>query len=357
MEIIKNISDVRNHFYKQLSIKRNMIRKAIDASYNMLDLNDFVNAAGFELPDVMELNCIRQFKADIPVLITRKLIESFGYKGEFKKQKENLIKLIEAHNLPYIKMTNEEYKKFVSPICGAEKKDEDSDFPSDIYPLFSTKDYKLIHILMMPSDLNKLMMVVNTPKGDIMRTFCQTLSELFDLYVNYQSEYKSKQLSIKDAKIDELLKSSKEQTALMKDIRTEQEEQTNMLDSMVDKLDKATDERAPRTRSIVKHGRFMLVKLNKKGHSWEYYVIRAQRTNATQSYKNIAEKFPGNEIILDIEYQPNAINLFNLIKEELRKNRAVIKVTGNYIKLAAEYTHEMFLTDIDLINEDRKDVR
>ena len=66
---IKNINDVYKHHNAQLQIRDNMIKKAIDASYNMLSLNEFIIKSGFEMPDIMDLKNIMQFKANSYVII------------------------------------------------------------------------------------------------------------------------------------------------------------------------------------------------------------------------------------------------------------------------------------------------
>jgi Protein of unknown function (DUF3627)/MSV199 domain len=83
---------------------------------------------------------------------------------------------------------------------------------------------------------------------------------------------------------------------------------------------------------------------------WDYYVIRAQKNSATRAYKSRLE------VVIDIEYQPNAINLFNHIKESLRNERKVVRITGNYIKLLKNYSHENFHEDVKQIDNEKKDV-
>lgn len=216
MELIKNIDDVYTYYNKQRDIKANTIKKAINASYNMLTLDEFVEVSEFKMPDIGELNCIRQLKAGVPVLITKQMVKAFGYSGTYSDQKRNLLKLIKSHKLSYTLLTNAEYKQFMSDFEAR----EESDLPQDLYPVLSNVG-RSTHILMMPRDLNKLMMVVNTNKGDVMREFCQTLAELFDLYLKYQSEYKSQQLTIKDKRIDELLSNVKEMRADIKDMHSD----------------------------------------------------------------------------------------------------------------------------------------
>jgi hypothetical protein len=223
---------------------------------------------------------------------------------------------------------------------------------------------------MMSRDLNKLMMVVNTPKGDIMREFCQTLTELFDLYVSYQFQYQSQQVTIKDKRIDELMCEMKNQTNMIEnqtrkidDLHDLNEEMHGNLEVSSDqvkkiaaKLDVATDERAPKTKSIIKHGKFMLLRLNDPESDWSYYAIRAQPAAAKVRLETVQGNFPDLTIDIQIEYQPNAINLFNLIKEKIAVRDGKIEYKGNYISLLGAYTHEQFLADIYAMDEAEKSV-
>jgi hypothetical protein len=372
MELIKNIKDIYDYRTGQVNIEKDMIKKAIDASYNMLPLNSFIRVTGFHVPDIMDLNCIMQLKLKIPVLITEQLIRSFGYSGELRKQKECLLKLIKAHNLPFIQMSNTEYKKFTCPPEGTRNNDEkeEPDALSDLYPPLVNPNGKAVHIFMMSRDLNKLMMVVNTPKGDIMREFCQTLTELFDLYVSYQFQYQSQQVTIKDKRIDELMCEMKNQTNMIEnqtrkidDLHDLNEEMHGNLEVSSDqvkkiaaKLDVATDERAPKTKSIIKHGKFMLLRLNDPESDWSYYAIRAQPAAAKVRLETVQGNFPDLTIDIQIEYQPNAINLFNLIKEKIAVRDGKIEYKGNYISLLGAYTHEQFLADIYAMDEAEKSV-
>lgn len=186
---IKNIGDVYKYYNDQLRIRDNMIKKAIDASYNMLTLDEFIRASEFKMPDIMDIKNIMQFKANIPVLITKQLIQAFGYSGDLQKQKQSLIKLIKSHNLPYIKLNNEEYVEFTTM---ASINDENSDLSDDLYPILKNAHGKSTHILMMPDDIDKLMMVVNTQRGRITRENFLRIKDLLKIYLEYQCRYHQK---------------------------------------------------------------------------------------------------------------------------------------------------------------------
>jgi hypothetical protein len=303
------------------------------------------------------------FEQDIPIYVNNDLIKVFGYKGLINDQKRHILNLVKKYNISVIQLKNEEYEEFTHDVRSMPNNSPNHENTQylpieNLYPKITTEQLKSkpLHTLIMPKDLKKLWLVVNTSNGDKIRDYVIALDDLFNLYLEYQSKYKSQQLTIKDKKIDELLYEVRDMNNTLREMKQEQEVQTEVLDEVVDKLDRATDERAPRTRSASKQGQFLLIELNSPVSPWQYYVIRAQKGSIKQTYTKLLEKFPNCAIKLKINYQPNAVNLFNLIKEELRNVRKVIRVSSNYIKLASDYTKEQFIEDVKKINAEKKDV-
>jgi hypothetical protein len=182
-------------------------------------------------------------------------------------------------------------------------------------------------------------------------------------------------MDMKDAKIDEqmaLLKDVKkenvEQTALLNTMREENTRQTvmigdlqNTLEEVEDKLDVATDDRVVTTQNPEMHGMFLLLELNNPDHPWSYYAIRRQRKTALVRLEEMRLAHPNLEVCLNIGYQPNTINLFNVVKEKLRNTRHVIEGHYNNFNIAADaaesgYDHAELLRDIIAIDEDKKRV-
>lgn len=368
MELASKIKESFNAGKKR---RENMISAAIQASYEMLTIKKFIEVTEFKLNDILPFDLLwNSFHQDIPIYITDDLIKRFGYRGELYKQKENLMKLIKKYSIPIIQLNNEKYAEFWhtserGPNNLADQTESKEFDIEEFYPEITKAQLKSkpLHTLIMPQDIKKLWLLVNTEKGDLIREYVISLDALFNLYWEYQTYYKSRQLTIKDKKIDELLVKMDNLTNTLQDMKLEQEVQTEALGEVVSsqiilqtKLDRATDERAPKTKSITKHCQFILVELNATLTSWQYYVIRAQRVAAKQALTKIQEKYPDSIIKLKINYQPNAVNLYNLIKEELRNKRKVIKAASNYIKLASDYSKDQFLIDVEKINEDKKDV-
>jgi hypothetical protein len=143
--------------------------------------------------------------------------------------------------------------------------------------------------------------------------------------------------------------------AVMEDMRETLEVTQETLDEMNGKFDRATDERAPRTLSTSKHESFVLIKLNKPNYAWKYYVIRCQTSVVRRTVKKLRGKYPLQTILLEIAYQPNSKNLFNLVRQDLELN-GNISAKGNYLKLLNTYTEADLLQSIQDINDAKKDV-
>lgn len=123
---------------------------------------------------------------------------------------------------------------------------------------------------------------------------------------------------------------------------------------LTDKIDRATDERAPRANS---YGSFLLLQLNDPESYFQFYVIRAERKRAIKARDRIVSKHINATTAIEIDYQPNAMNLFTLIKEDLgKKGRKLIEENGNYITLSRNYNIDTFLSDVRHIEVSKKSV-
>jgi hypothetical protein len=300
------------------------------------------------------------------------------------KQKSNLLKLIKKYNIPIIQLSNDNYKEFLYSPEGIQnidpendvKREDELDF-SQIYPQLSRSSGKgkTLHNLIMPRDLKKLLLVVNTENGNAARDFVISLDELFNLYWEYQSAYKSHQLTLKDEKLDLLSAKIDDQMGLIKNQSNMINEQLRMLNNqnvqlgelkedneiiqgaltnLQDRFEVVADERAPRTRSIATRDRFMIIKLNKPNCQWTYYAIRVQHVSLNSTLKKLRSRYPQFTELISIPYQPNGINFFNLMKQELDANK--ITFQRNKIKLAASYTEDQFVRDIEDLDMARRDV-
>jgi hypothetical protein len=144
----------------------------------------------------------------------------------------------------------------------------------------------------------------------------------------------------------------------VKHLATKVESTEKEVKKVTKKLGIATTERATKTKKTSKHHKFALLKLNDDDEKaeWKYYVVRRQKVSYQDAIDKRCELHPNLTIELVIEYQPNAINFFNLVKEQLSITRQVIQYSGNYVRLLGDYTYEQLIEDIKQIDKSKADI-
>jgi hypothetical protein len=365
-------------YEKNQDRKEQMIQKALDKGLGMLLFSEFIKTTGFKLKEILSSDMMwNTFKRDIPIYITDELIRIFGYKGELKIQKLSLMKLIKKYDIPIIQMNNDEYNKFTSSLQATPNNEEkdinnqnnDSLNLVEIYPKITKAQLKSkpTHNFIMPRDLKRLFLVVDTENGDKAREYMISLEEAFTLYTTYQIKYENNIRLIaekhfeKESKLhEETRKLFRETKAELKENRIELQntretldETNDRLDDLRDKLDIASDQRVLPTSNRKLREKFILLRLNDEDDTvFDYYVIRCQTRAIKKAIQKIREVYPEAERILTITCQPNSKNLYNRIKEELANN---IEVYKNYIS-PYNMSHARFIKRIREINEERYDL-
>lgn len=298
---------------------------------DMLTINEFIDETKFPIDNFMIEHFWHNLDMDIPIYLSDDLIRWCGYKGKFVDQKSALLKFIKRNEISVLSFSQDEYLEFY----------EKMETPYVLY-LSNYRDPKTIsknatkftHILITPLNFKRLVMMLKTDLGNIIRDYFLALEILVKYYSKYQTTYQKRKCDILTI----------ENTLL-----------TQNLIEMNAKLDVATDDRAPKTKDSEIRNKFYLLKLNNPACANHYYVIRAQVKNAKKALEKKKEAFPNLTIILEIKYQPNAINLFNLVKEAFRKLRSMIQITGNNVVLT-DYTCEKLVEYILNIDEIKKTV-
>ena len=154
-----------------------MLKTALSYGFSKLDLREFIDVTKFHIQELLPVYLLwNSFQEDIPIYINNDLIKIFGYKGELKKQKENLLKLVNKFNIPIIKMDNDEYVKFL-------KMDMIKYYPEITKEQLKSKPN---HCLIMPADLEKLFLSVDTINGQFFKEYYINIKNLFFLYFEYQ---------------------------------------------------------------------------------------------------------------------------------------------------------------------------
>jgi hypothetical protein len=347
-------------FNKKKESDITMIQKAINHGVGMLHINDFIKVTGFELNEILPVDTMwNTFQRGIPIYITNELIAAFGYKGELKKQKANLLKLIRKYDIPIVRLDNKNYENFI--------RTPERPYATDtqiFYPEIDKSRGKTLHYLIMPHDFKKLLIVVDTENGKLAREYVVKLDDLFHLYLKYQIEYEKNRNYIAEKHYNRTLAEMKEikqaltqkldeQSQKIDDMKETIEVQHEVLEEVNSKLDKSTDERAPRTKNTSKHEKFVIAKISSSGESNVYYSIRCQNTIIKRTIKKLKTKYPHMITIIEISYQPNSKNLYNLMKENLADK---IIVKGNVIHLTNNYREEEFIQDIQALDSLKKEI-
>ncbi len=342
------------------------IKKAFECGFNnvvAMTIREFIQVVNYPIDAFMVDNFFHNLSDDIPIYVTRELIEWCGFNSkEFKLRKREFKRILEnfEKDVDYWTFSNKEYTKYYKTLSLKLSPDSLANYP--IPTDFRGKN-KTKHLVLTVDCFKEILMMLNTKKASDIRKYYLSLEKLIKTYMKYQlyqQRFKNQILEIADKEhrkvIQELRNSNQNITNVLEEMKEEQKVQTGVLDEVVSRLDIATDERASRTRSTTTHGQFLLIELNSPVSPWHFYVIRAQRAAAKTARASIMRKYPNAVVKLKLDYQPNAVNLFNLIKEELRTQRRTIKVSGNYIQLVSGYTSARFVADVERINLEKKEV-
>jgi phage anti-repressor protein len=351
------------------------IKKAFECGFNnviAMTIREFIQVVNYPIDAFMVDNFFHNLNDDIPVYVTRELIEWCGFSAkEFKLKKREFKRILGnfKKDVDYWQFSNQEYSKYYTDSrCQNWYPENSANYPNpnEFYGKNTTK-----HLILTVNCFKEVLMMLNTKKASTIRKYYISLEKLIKTYMKYQlyqQRFKNQILEIANKEHREMIRelrssnqslvvSNQNITNTLQEMKEEQEVQTEALDEVVSRLDRATDERAPRTRSTATHGQFLLIELNTPASPWHFYVIRAQRAAARTARANMLRKYPNAIVKLKLDYQPNAVNLFNLIKEELKTQNHVIKVSGNYIKLVNGYTSAQFVADVERINLEKKDVQ
>ena len=135
-----------------------------------------------------------------------------GFEAKLDKhRKQHFLDLLKLNEIEYKEYSNEEYEKFLESVYTDSKN-------STIYPKLPTykNSHSIKHILLTSDSLKCAMMVIGRGKAKRVREYYLSLEKLFELYIDYQMQYKERyvqqQLLLKDKEVQE-----KEELLLLKD--------------------------------------------------------------------------------------------------------------------------------------------
>lgn len=374
------------------------INKAFECAADhitLMTIQEFIKVSEFPIDRFMVDNFFHNLNDDIPVYVTNELIEWCGFGStQFLHKKQEFNRLLKKfkEGEDYWVYSNKEYTEYyensisqTSDIeTNPEFKEEALNKPYFPDPSEFTGKNKTRHIILTVWCFKNILMMLDTKKAEEIRGYYLALEKLIKTYMKYQlyqQKYQNRILNIAlkeqrqlakniEGKHDELLKKNdeiiKKHNELLKkndmllcevkDVKEDLEINNEILMDMNSKLDTATDERAPKTKSIFKRDKFMIIKINDPDYPWSYYAIRVQHTSLKKTLKKNSLKYPKYTELITIPYQPNGINFFNLMKEKLKVVEKKIMVTRNEIKLKDGYSEEEFLQDIKALDMSKKEI-
>ena len=311
----------------------------------MLTLNQFITHTEFKVDAYSMNKFFYNLDNEIPIYADKSVIEWFGFKGEFRKQKEKIINLLknnfaEYENLYWFNYTNEEYEAFYNtnfmPLMRGMKNNTDK---SDIYP--NPTDFnvhgqnKTKHLIIHPMIFKHIVLMADTQKSMEIRDYYITLEDLIKKFTQYQSEANK----IENKSLKQLLKDN---NILMNRMDNKLEIMDNKLDDANKKADEESKKAdAARDKLTIVHSKLEEVCVRaipkdipngEKTQVWilrdksaepgdfNLYPVRTQLKNMNRTISQLKKKW-GEELISTYKIeQPNAVLFWTCIKKKYLLN-------------------------------------
>lgn len=87
---------------------------------------------------------------------------------------------------------------------------------------------------------------------------------------------------------------------------------------------------------------------------YEYNALRVMKTSYRQRIAQHKDRHPNMEILMNISYSPNSINLWKRTKNKLGQGRKKkIKFNNSKFNLCKNYTEQLLINDINEIHNER----
>jgi hypothetical protein len=345
------------------------INKALNRSYKLLDIIEFVKVSKFKLNMTMFDYFWQVVVGNQCLHVSTLILEWFGYEGDFRKQKEAFMKILKRNTIEYRELTRKDKEIQQYPTIQEELQ---------LLPHDAAKSRSKF-LIMEPDDLKMAIMQLKTKNGHIIRQYYIDLEKLLKLYTEYTLYYNHRESQRKITTLEEsiakLTLSNQQQTQYMRSLGISLEEVKDQNEELLDsnkgleknvkglkkevkkvqhKLGIAVEDRAPLPVDEDKQERFVLIKRN-DDQTFQYYTIRGQHAYTERRIKTQTLLFPNMTILLDFKANPNSKTLYNRIKDELRAKN--VQFSGNNIDLQeSEVIQQELIEEMKVINDQKYDV-
>jgi len=329
------------------------IRKALDKSFQLLDIMKFIEVTKFKLNMTMFDYFWQVVVGNTRVHLSPRVLDWFGYEGDIREQKKAFLKMLKRNDIIFDELTQKDKEIEQYPTI----QEELQLLPSNI-----TNSKFLI---MEPNDLKMAIMQLKTKNGHIIRQYYIDLEELLKLYVEYtlyfnhrESQRKITDLELKMNEMTQYMRSLGISLEEVKDQNEELLDGNRSLEKKVKKVQRklgiAVEDRAPQPEDESKRERFVLLKRNDP-EFMGYYTIRAQDSYTNKKLKTEKIHFPNLVVLLDFKCSPNSKTLYNRIKENLKLKNVIFK--NNNIEIEdSQITEEELIEEMKVINDQKYDV-
>ncbi|CCV02305.1 hypothetical protein IIV30_110R [Invertebrate iridescent virus 30] len=344
------------------------VRKALDTSFKLLDITQFIEVTKFKLNMVMFDYFWQIVVGQVTgVHLHSSILEWFGYEGLIKDQKKSFIKMLQRNTIKYKQLTEKDEEIKLYPTI----QEELQLIPSNV------KHTKFL--IMAPHDLKMAIMQLKTKNGHIIREYYINLEELLKMYVEYTLYFNHRESQRKITNLEQMMADIKLERQKDREIMLRQEQYMRSLgisleevkDQNGELLDKnnellddnkevkrklgiAVEDRAPLPEDESKRERFVLIKRNDPEY-YLYYTIRAQEGYTQRKLKVEKLHFPNLEVLLDFKCNPNSKSLYTRIKENLKAKGVTFK--GNNIDLEeSNITEEKLIEEMKATDSSKRDI-
>ncbi|CCV02130.1 hypothetical protein IIV25_112R [Invertebrate iridovirus 25] len=376
-EIIENMDSGKTNFLgitinSENGTSNPKIRKALDSSFKLLDITQFVEVTKFKLNMVMFDYFWQVVIGNQYVHLSSLVLEWFGYEGVIRDQKQAFIKMLKRNTIEYHELTQKDKEIELYPTIQEELQ---------LLPHDAAKSRSKF-LIMEPNDLKMAIMQLKTKNGHIIRQYYIDLEELLKVYTEYTLYFNHREATRKitdleqmivDMRLENTQERQNREIERQKDreimLRQEQymrslgitlEEVKDQNEVLIDdnkevkrKLGIAVEDRAPLPVNEKKQERFVLLKRNDDDYM-PYYTIRAQNDYTKRRIKAQRLLFPQLEILLDFKANPNSKTLYVRIKDKLAGVGVIFE--GNNIDLNGVVTEEELIDEMKVINDSKRDI-
>jgi hypothetical protein len=330
------------------------INKALEKTYALLDIMEFIKVTKFELNEVMFDYFWQVMVGNTPIHLGRRVLEWFGYEGEIFSQKQKFVSMLKRNDIGFTELASDNKEIELYPTIKVEL----AFLPSNI------KNSKFL--VMEPRNLKKAIMKLNTKNGNAIREYYVDVEDLMKLYVEYTLYYNQREsqrkitdleLMMADMKLENAILMKRQEEYLqsmsgkLDDMITQNEEIQENLAVVQDKLDISVEDRCPKVQTNNRLEQFVLIKKNTKD-KYPFYVICGQQIYVTSRTTLLRRRYPNMTTLLKLEYQPNTKNLFGRFKETHKED---VNVRMNDIQLVSISEQEL-VEAFEKLDDDKTNV-